>query len=286
MMHTGIQTPYGAGDDASGLNLTYTTLPEQLKLKYGYTSYMIGKWHLGMKSKEYLPSHRGFAKFFGYYLGCSDYWKHYGDLGDESETAVELHEGGSLLNMTPGEDLPLYNTSGKYSTSLYADVASNWIKTHDQRDPMFLYLAFQGAHSANNKYVQAPADLISRFDSISESTCGQYELPGAEECTHSAMRKSVAATVVAIDEAVQTVVEALEDVGMLSNTLIIFSTDNGGPTAGTNNNMMNNFPLRSGKGETFEGGIRGVGLISGAGLSPNVRGTISRHLHHVSVGFE
>ena len=55
-----------------------------------------------------------------------------------------------------------------------------------------------------------------------------------------------------------------------------------GPTAGTNNNMMNNFPLRSGKGETFEGGIRGVGLISGAGLSPKVRGTISRDLHHVS----
>ena len=41
MMHTGIQTPYGAGDDASGLNLTYTTLPEQLKLKHGYVSYMV-----------------------------------------------------------------------------------------------------------------------------------------------------------------------------------------------------------------------------------------------------
>ena len=48
MMHTGIQTPYGAGDDASGLNLTYTILPEQLKHMFNYTSYMIGKWHLGM----------------------------------------------------------------------------------------------------------------------------------------------------------------------------------------------------------------------------------------------
>ena len=46
--------------------------------------------------------------------------------------------------------------------------------------------------------------------------------------------------------------------------------------------MMNNFPLRSGKGETFEGGIRGVGLVHGSGLSSAVKGTISRQLHHVS----
>ena len=185
MMHTGIQTPYGAGDDSSGLNLTYTTLPEQLKLQYNYTSYMIGKWHLGMKAKAYLPSSRGFEKYYGYYLGCSDYWKHYGDLSDRGETAVELHLGGTLLNRPAGEDLPLFNTSGKYSTSLYASVASTWIQQHDQRDPMFLYIAFQGAHSANNKYVQAPDELIKKFDStISSSTCGQYELPGTGNCDH------------------------------------------------------------------------------------------------------
>ena len=43
MLHTGIQTPYGAGDDASGLNLTYTLLPQQLRIAHNYTSYMIGK---------------------------------------------------------------------------------------------------------------------------------------------------------------------------------------------------------------------------------------------------
>jgi arylsulfatase A-like enzyme len=184
MMHTGIQTPYGAGDDASGLNLTYTLLPEQLKIKFNYTSYMIGKWHLGMKSKEYLPSSRGFCKYFGYYLGCTDYWKHYGDLDDNGEIAVELHQGGSLLGLKPGFDLPLYNTSGKYSTSLYADIASEWIQQHDQRYPMFMYLAFQGAHSANNKFVQAPADLLSRpnINKISPLyTCGQWEIPQTGE---------------------------------------------------------------------------------------------------------
>ena len=106
---------------------------------------------------------------------------------------------------------------------------------------MFLYLPFQGAHSANNKYVQAPADLIRRFDkTISNKTCGQWETPlttrktagttGEEKkgdninCDKSAMRKTIAATVVAVDEAVGTVVNALKEVGMYNNTLIVFST--------------------------------------------------------------
>ena len=292
MMHTGIQTPYGAGDDASGLNLTYTLLPEQLKKNFNYTSYMIGKWHLGMKNTQYLPSTRGFDKYYGYYLGCTDYWKHYGDDGDHGEIAVELHQGGAGLGLVPGVDEALYNTSGKYSTLLYADIASKWIREHDQNQPMFLYLPFQGAHSANNKFVQAPPDIIARFDAIiSNKTCGQWETPLTagggvgdmnNQCDKFAMRKTIAATVVAVDEAVATVVETLKEVGMYNNTLIIFSTDNGGPTDGTNNNMMSNFPLRSGKGETFEGGIRAVGFVHGAGLQSNVIGTVSNELIHVS----
>lgn len=283
-MHTGIQTPFGSGDDASGLNLSYTLLPEHLKQRHNYTNYMIGKWHLGMKTKNYLPSSRGFDKYFGYYLGCTDYWKHYGDLNDGGNIAVDLHEGGVGLGLPAGEDRPLYNTSGEYSTSLYANVASDWISKHDQKQPMFMYFAFQGAHSANNKFVQAPKDLIARFDeSISpNATCGQWELPNEGNCTKVAMRKTVAATVVAIDDAVAVVESALRDAGMLENTLIVFSSDNGGPTDGTNNNMMSNFPLRSGKGETFEGGIRAVGLISGAGIDPKVRGTKFDGLLHVS----
>jgi arylsulfatase A-like enzyme len=288
MMHTGIQTPYGAGDDASGLNMSYTTLPEQLKLRHNYTSYMVGKWHLGMKNRRYLPSARGFSKYYGYYLGCTDYWKHYGDLGDGGEIAVELHQGGQGLGLAPGEDEPLFNTSGRYSTPLYAQIAAEWIGQHNaSASPMFLYLAFQGAHSANNKFVQAPAALLARDDihAISpDKTCGQWELPmlNPATCDKVAMRKTIAATVVAIDEAVGVVEQALKDAGMWDNTLIVFSTDNGGPTDGTNNNMMNNFPLRSGKGETFEGGIRAVGFMHGAGLSPGVVGKTSSVLHHVS----
>ena len=190
-------------------------------------SYLHSKWHLGQKSKEYLPSARGFDKYYGYYLGVSDYWKHYSDDGDHNETALDLHRGGIGLGMVPGMDEPLYNTSGQYSTDLYADIATQWIHQHDQSAPMFLYLAFQGAHSANNKYVQAPLDLIDRFSSISPNkTCGQWEMPG-QRCTKAAMRKTVAATVVSVDNAVKQVEQALQDAHMLNNTLLIVSSDNG-----------------------------------------------------------
>ena len=109
-----------------------------------------------------------------------------------------------------------------------------------------MYLAFQGAHSANSKYVQAPEYLLSQADiqSISPNqTCGQWDTPMTGDCTKVAMRKSVAATVAAVDAAVATVEAALQTAGMWQNTLVVFSTDNGGPTDGTNNNMMSNFPL-------------------------------------------
>ena len=246
---------------------------------------MIGKWHLGQKYKGYLPSSRGYDKYYGYYHGCSDYWKSYGDRQDNGEIGLDLHLGGSSkFGFTPGEDMPVYNASDGYSTIQYANIASKWIMEHDEKtSPFFMYFAFQGAHSANNQFLQAPADLISRFDkTISSNTCGQYELPNDSSCNKAAMRKTVAATVVAIDDAVATVEAALIEKGILENTLIIFSSDNGGPTDGTNNNMMSNFPLRGGKGSTWEGGIRVVGFVNGAGLDDRVKGTVNHNLFHIS----
>ena len=110
-----------------------------------------------------------------------------------------------------------------------------------------------------------------------------------------AMRKSVAACMAAVDTGVGAVMDALQRAAMADNSLVVLSTDNGGPTDGADNNNMvstrgylgimfehdvgecasqllppsplqNNFPLRGCKGGYFEGGVRAVGLIHGMGL--------------------
>ena len=93
------------------------------------------------------------------------------------------------------------------------------------------------------------------------------------------MRKTIAATVSSLDDGIKTVVDALKSAGMYEDTLIVYSSDNGGPPNGTDSNMMNNFPLRSGKGSAFEGGIRAAGFVHGKGLK---RTGINDGMFHVT----
>eukprot|EP00660_Eupelagonema_oceanica_P003572 gene3572-6895_t len=298
-----------------------------------------------MKDAAYLPSHRGFDRYFGYYSGVMDYWTHGLNGPSPHSGGLDLHQGGRDFNNGSWPagmlDTPLYNTSGIYSTGLFANVSKRWISSHAKGKPgipLFLYLAFRGrmcftsarregrgqrlefpgrklkshgphqcpgCHSGDNRFVQAPEEDIERFSSISpQHTCGQWETPQTGECDKAAMRKTVAACVSLVDAGVGTVVDALRDAGMWRDTLFALSTDNGGPTdgAGTrgqspppayrvaraapptapcaDNNNMNNYPLRGCKGGYFEGGVRGVGLLHGAGVERP--GRVSRVLHHVA----
>lgn len=290
IIHHGVYTPFGAGNDAEGLNLTYTLLPQHLKQDYGYRTFMLGKWHLGMKTEDYLPSHRGFDRYFGYYSGVMDYWTHGGSGPWPHSGGLDLHLGGSDFNITGPEDQPVYGTHGQYSNQMFAAKAAEWIDDYDRSTtgskgeaPLFIYFAFQGCHSGDNSYVQAPKDRIKRFESISpEQSCGSWQKPLTGSCTKPAMRKSVAACVSSVDDAVAAVVDALKKAQMYDDTLIVLSTDNGGPTDGADNNNMNNFPLRGCKGGYFDGGMRGVGLVHGAGLSETVKGSVSNQLHHIT----
>merc|ERR1719213_363896 len=89
-----------------------------------------------------------------------------------------------------------------------------------------------------------------------------------------------------MDEAVGNLTTALKQTGMWHDTLLIFSTDNGGPLA----EMASNYPLQGGKGTLWEGGVRGVGFVNGGdsakvGLSKSVRGTVNQKLMHVTDWF-
>ena len=227
----------------------------------------------------------GFDKFYGFYLGASDYWKHYSDVDDNGEPGLDLHQGGIGLNREPGDDQAVYSSASQYSTTLYANKAIEWIGDHARERPQvpwYMYLAFQGTHSSNNKFLQAPVHKIEEFDYISPNeTCGQYDVCSTTPtCTKRAMRKTCAATLAVVDDAIRDIVEQLKSVDMYENTIIIYSSDNGGPADGVDNNMMNNYPLRSGKGSTWEGGIRAAGFIHAPYILK--RTGVSNDLFHVS----
>lgn len=231
-VHTGMQHSVLYGAEPRGLPLSETLLPEYLK-KSGYTTRIVGKWHLGSWKLEYTPTFRGFDSHLGYWTGHQDYNDH---------TAMEAPGWG--LDMRRDTQVA-WDLHGEYSTDVFTKEAVNLIANHNQSQPLFLYLAHAAVHSGNPyNPLAAPDDFISKFNFIEDYN-----------------RRKFAGMLTKLDESVGKVVRALAKAKMLENSVIIFSTDNGGPAAGFNLNAASNWPLRGVKNTLWEGGVRGAGLI-------------------------
>lgn len=188
----------------------------------GYATHIVGKWHLGEFAPAYLPLARGFDHHYGHYFGAIDYFTHL--RGKD----VDWHRDGQ-----PSAD-------EGYSTYLLRDEACRIIERQPKDRPLFLYVPFNGVHSP----FQAP-----------ESAHRDYpDLKGS--------RQKFAGMLTAIDEAVGRIEEALRRTGRLENTLLVFSSDNGGTP------MSNNTPLRDHKGSIFEGGVRSAAFACWPGRIP------------------
>lgn len=133
-LSTGMQYGVVETDTAWGLNLNETTLAEALH-NNGYSTHMIGKWHLGHQSPRYLPTARGFDTFTGYLDGDNYYFS------KRNPTLNLFHDFISADQ----ECYYTYDNSDmhNYSTHFYRDLAIKTIEDHDQSVPLFLYLAFQ-----------------------------------------------------------------------------------------------------------------------------------------------
>lgn len=250
-IHTGMQHGVLKCAEPRGLPLQEKLLPEYLR-NLGYSTHMVGKWHLGFYTKEYTPTYRGFDSHLGFWSGHHDYFDH---------TAVEEPYWG--LDMRRGLE-PAWDLHGQYSTDVFTKEAVRLIDNHNTSRPMFLYLSHAAVHSGN-PYNPLPAHDhdVAKFPKILDYN-----------------RRRFAGMLSKLDESVGLVVEALRKRKMLENSVIVFSTDNGGPPAGFNLNAASNFPLRGTKNTLWEGGVRGTGLV----WSPKLinPGRISRQLIHIS----
>lgn len=193
----------------------------------------MGKWHLGNWKRVYTPLMRGFESHVGPWTGHHDYFDHYAE-----------EKGMMGLDMRRGFDVA-FDLHGKYTTDVITSEAVKLIKNRNASQPLFLYVAHTAVHSSNPySPLPAPDDTVAKINNIDDFN-----------------RRKFAAMMHHLDQSVGSIVEALAMHKMLMNSIIIFSTDNGGPAAGFNLNAASNFPLRGVKNTLWEGGVRGAGFI-------------------------
>ncbi len=192
------------------------TLPSALKQK-DYRTVLIGKWHLGLEPENH-PCKRGFDHFHGFL----------GDMMDDYYT----HRRHDINYMQHGFDT--IDPRG-HATDLFTEWSMDFIRAQAQSfEPFFLYLAYNAPHTP----IQPPDEWIARVQE--------------REPDISPQRAKYIALVEHMDAGIGRVLDTLEDTNQLSNTLVIYTSDNGGAM----NVGAHNGPLRGQKGEMYEGGIR------------------------------
>ncbi len=174
------------------------------------------------------PNERGFMEYFGFLGGGHMYLP--GTKGGVEYT-VSL-----LRNKEPLE-------LKEYMTDVLTQEAVAFIGRH-KAEPFYLYLAYNAVHTP----LQAPEKYLSRFAGIADEK-----------------RRTYAAMTSAMDDGVGRVLAALRDHGLEHDTLIFFFSDNGGPITVV---PCSNAPLRGGKGQVFEGGIREPFVVQWRGRLP------------------
>jgi arylsulfatase A-like enzyme len=202
----------------------------------GYTTAICGKWHLGHATADYLPTRRGFDHQYGHYNGAIDYFTHIRDDG------FDWHRNDKV------------SRDEGYATHLIAGEAAKIVKQHDGTKPLFLYVPFNAVHSPH----QVPDKYKEPYKDLKEP------------------RRTYAGMMAAMDEGIGQILAAVDEKKMRENTLIIFTSDNGGAAPGK---VTDNGPLRAGKGSLYEGGVRAAACAAWAGKIP--AGSVVKQPFHI-----
>ena len=210
-----------------GLPAKGKTLADALK-KTGYATALSGKWHLGY-NEELRPNAQGFDRFFGLLGGNHHYFEHMDRIG-----VPDL-----FLDRKP------IKLDG-YSTDLITDHAIRFLRELTLRKPTFLFLSYNAPHFP----FQGPDDREKFVKPKHKS----WQLGDRE--TYIAMVESM-------DTGIGRVLDEIDRLGLREQTLIVFTSDNGG------DKHSRNAPLAKGKGSLWEGGLRVPGIARWPGVIPD-----------------
>jgi arylsulfatase A-like enzyme len=242
------------------LPLEETTIAEVLQAA-GYHTWHVGKWHLG--GPGFYPGDQGFERNVG---GC--------------EWGMPMHGYSSPWGIPTLEDAP----EGTYLTDHLTDEAIKLIRTKSDKKPFFLNLWYYSVHIP----IQAKAETIEKYEAKAKAM-GLDRLEAFQEgdffpCQHKKDRRilrrliqsdpTYAAMVEHVDENIGRLLQAVEEVGQASNTIVLFTSDNGG-LATSEGSPTSNRPLAEGKGWMYEGGTREPLIVKWPGVvAPGSRCTV------------
>lgn len=206
------------------------TLADELK-KADYHTAIVGKWHLGLESPN-TPIERGFDFFHGF-------------LGDMMESyTTHVRDGHNYMR----RNKEVIEPTG-HATDLFSDWASDYLRERakNKERPFFLYLAFNAPHFP----IEPPADWLEKV---------KQRAPQLEE-----KRAKNVAFVEHLDDRIGHVLAVLKETGLQQNTVVVFTSDNGGSLP----HAQNNDPWRDGKQSHYDGGLRVPFMVRWpAGIKP------------------
>jgi len=233
----------------AGVPPNMTIIPALLK-QAGYRTHHIGKWHAGFASKsQNIPVSRGFDSSLAFFHGAEDHY---------TQTC------GGNVRCSRGKFTDLWFNDGPaaglngtdYSCHIWRDRALQILKEHDPLVPLFLFLAFANNHSP----LQVPESYESSYPVTATPRWRVYQ-----------------AMMTAVDAAVGQIIDAVRAKGMWENSLVVWTSDNGGKSCESGGN---NFPLRGGKASNWEGGFRVPTVVSGGIVPIERRGATYAGITH------
>ena len=222
--------------DLDGLPHEEITIAEELKSS-GYNTFYIGKWHLG--SEGSYPEDHGFDINIGGFEKGSPMGGYYSPYKNP-----KLSDG----------------PEGEYLTDRLTNEALGLINNRDARKPFALFLSFYNVHTpiqANIEHVDYFKEKLSKMNDNIVRTRGEGEALTRLNQTDA----EYASMVYAVDKNLGKLFKTLKDNDLYENSLIIFTSDNGGLSTLRRVAPTSVFPLRAGKGWLYEGGIKIPQLI-------------------------
>lgn len=226
------------------MTASHITLPEAMQ-SAGYKTFIAGKWHIGGFGST--PEDHGFETNIGA-------WERGSPVGG----FYDPYENPKLPNRSPGEALSFR----------LADETADYIKEHENSDtkqPFFAYLSFYAVHSPLQTSKEKWKKYRDKADSLGITETG-FEMGNYIPVRNVQDHPVYAGLLETMDEAVGYLLNELDSLNLAEDTIIIFTSDNGGVSSGDHFSTTN-YPFRAGKGSTYEGGIRVPFFLSVPGLT-------------------